>query len=568
MKLITSIVLIFFCIVSAEAQTYGAMYRVQFANKNGSPYSVNSPQAFLSQRAIDRRTHQGISITDNDIPVNQTYLDGVSATGAIIFNKSKWFNTAVILVTDTSIIPTIEALSYVSGVEKIKPWLQQKKKKTKERGGNSFDGLLEAGINASIEALESNNNLHQRILLDYGNGFNQANMLGVDYLHGLGYMGEGMVIAVLDAGFYHVDQLSMFDSLHNSARLLGHKDFVNPGNNLFEESTHGMSVLSTMAGNVPGSLVGTAPHASYWLLRSEDASSEYVIEEDNWVAAAEFADSVGADVINSSLGYTRFDDPATSHTYDQMDGNTCRVSRGADIAASKGILVVNSAGNSGNDSWRYISAPADADSILTIGAVDSYGNIAYFSSLGPSADGQVKPTVCAQGQGTFVVSSSDGVYPGNGTSFSSPVMAGAVACLWQANPTFNNMQVIESIKQSSSRYSMPDSMYGYGVPSLVIAHMILSGGEFEQPGNNNSLMANPNPFSEEIDLVMYVSAGMTANIQLSDNNGKIVWSTKNYSLKHGYNYLLVNNLSKLASGVYILRVNSDTWAESTKLIKN
>jgi hypothetical protein len=360
----------------------------------------------------------------------------------------------------------------------------------------------------------------------------------------------------------------MFDSLHNSARLLGHKDFVNPGNNLFEESTHGMSVLSTMAGNVPGSLVGTAPHASYWLLRSEDASSEYVIEEDNWVAAAEFADSVGADVINSSLGYTRFDDPATSHTYNQMDGNTCRVSRGADIAASKGILVVNSAGNSGNDSWRYISAPADADSILTIGAVDSYGNIAYFSSLGPSADGQVKPTVCAQGQGTFVVSSSDGVYPGNGTSFSSPVMAGAVACLWQANPTFNNMQVIESIKQSSSRYSMPDSMYGYGVPSLVIAHMILSGGEFEQPGNNNSLMANPNPFSEEIDLVMYVSAGMTANIQLSDNNGKIVWSTENYSLKHGYNYLLVNNLSKLASGVYILRVNSDTWAESTKLIKN
>lgn len=560
--------MIFFCVAFADAQTYGAMYRVQFTDKNGSPYSIGNPQAFLSQRAIDRRTNQGIAIAENDIPVNQTYLDGVSATGAIIYNKSKWFNTAVILVTDTTIIPTIEALSYVSGVEKIKPWLQQKKKKTKKGGGNSFDGLVEAGMNASVEALENNNNLAQRILIDYGNGFNQANMLGVDYLHGLGFMGEGMVIAVLDAGFYHADQLTMFDSLRNSGRLLGFKDFVLPGNNLFEESTHGMSVLSTMAGNIPGLLVGTAPHASYWLLRSEDASSEYIIEEDNWVAAAEFADSAGADVINSSLGYTRFDDPSTSHTYAQMDGNTCRASRGADLAASKGILVVNSAGNSGNDSWRYIGSPADADSILTIGAVDAYGNIAYFSSLGPSADGQVKPTVCAQGQGTFVVSSSDGVYPGNGTSFSSPVMAGAVTCLWQANPSFNNMQIIESVKQSSSRYSLPDSMYGYGVPSLVIAHMILSGNEFEQPGNKNTLLANPNPFSEEIDLVMHVSANMSVNIQLSDNNGKIVWSNENYSLKPGYNYLLVNNLGKLASGIYILRVNSDSWAESTKLIKN
>lgn len=554
--------------MTAGAQTYGAMYVVQFSDKNGSPYSISNPQAFLSQRALDRRTHQGIAISENDIPVNQTYLDGVTATGAVVYNKSKWLNTATIFVTDTTIIPSIEALSYVSGVIKVKPFLQQKKKKVKKGGGNSFEGQVDSKMNISIETTEQRSEVAQRILLDYGNGFNQANMLGVDYLHGLGFMGDGMVIAVLDAGFYHADQLHMFDSLRDSGHLLGYKDFVFPGNNLFEESTHGMSVLSTMAGNVPGALVGTAPHASYWLLRSEDAGSEYEVEEYNWVAAAEYADSVGADVINSSLGYTHFDDPATSHTYSQMDGNTCIASRGADLAASKGILVVNSAGNSGNDSWHYIGSPADADSILTIGAVDAYGNIASFSSYGPSYDGEIKPTVCAQGLGTFVVSSSDGVYPGNGTSFSSPVMAGAVTCLWQANPSFTNMQIIESVKQSSSRYSMPDSMYGYGIPSLVIAHMILSGGEFTQPSEQNSLMANPNPFSEEIDLVIYAVQSVTAKIQLTDNNGKVVWSNDSYNLKPGYNYLLVTDLSKLASGVYILRVNTDTWAASTKLIKN
>ncbi len=262
-----------------------------------------------------------------------------------------------------------------------------------------------------------------------------------------------------------------------------------------------MSVLSTMAGNVPGLLVGTAPGASYWLLRSEDAGSEYVVEEDNWIAAAEYADSVGADVINSSLGYTDYDDNNQSYTYADMDGNTARVTRGADIAASKGILVVNSAGNSGNNFWRYIGAPADADSIITVGAVNSLGIIASFSSLGPTSDGRVKPTVCGQGEGTYVVSSADGVYPGNGTSFSSPVMAGAVTCLWQANPSFNNMELIDAIKRSASRYSSPDSLYGYGIPNMAVAHMVLSGQELPTSDNENFMMANPNPFTEEIDVI-------------------------------------------------------------------
>jgi hypothetical protein len=362
----------------------------------------------------------------------------------------------------------------------------------------------------------------------------------------------------------------MFDSLRLQNRLLGYKDFVLPGNNLFEESTHGMSVASTIVGNMPGKLVGTAPKASVWLLRCEDANSEYIFEEDNWVAAAEFADSVGADVINSSLGYTRFDDPSQNHSYSDMDGNTTRITRGADIAASKGILVVNSAGNSGNENWHYIGAPADADSILTIGAVDKNGKIAYFSSFGPSYDGRVKPTICAQGKDAIVSSISDGVYPSNGTSFSSPIMAGAATCLWQANKNKSNMEIIDALIKSGSQYSNPDSVYGYGIPNMAVANMILNGIFLDMNFSKNKIFANPNPFEEDIDVVIYLSDNVNANADLSlvDNNGKVVWSNKNLSLKIGYNYLLVSGLGKIKSGIYFLRINSNSWSESVKLLKN
>ncbi|KAF5037750.1 Subtilase family protein [anaerobic digester metagenome] len=254
--------------------------------------------------------------------------------------------------------------------------------------------------------------------------------------------------------------------------------------------------------------------------------------------------------------------------YADLDGNTTRISRGADMAASKGILVVNSAGNSGNNDWHYIGAPADADSILTIGAVDSYGNFASFSSYGPSADDQVKPTVCAQGQGAYVVSSSDGVYPSNGTSFSSPIMAGAVTCLWQANRTRSNMEIIETLKKSASHYSNPDSMYGYGIPSMVIAHMILNGNAIDVHASQNRLMGNPNPFSEEMDVVIFVTTNMTANLSLVDNNGKEVWSKDSLTLKNGYNYQLITGLGKLNAGVYFLRLSSEIWVDSLKLLKN
>ncbi|MBN2728213.1 MAG: S8 family serine peptidase [Bacteroidales bacterium] len=566
MKKLFALMLILAIAGSAYAQTWGAKYRVQFTDKNNSPYSINNPQAFLTQRALDRRTNQGIVVTESDIPVNQTYIDSLINLGAEIFNVSRWFNTATVFLGDTTLVNDIEALTFVSSVTMTRPYFQLRVKQPRNGGGNSYEGEVNPLSQKITQGLSQDQNM-RRTMYAYGDGFNQANMIGVDYLHGLGYNGTGMFIAVLDAGFYHVDQLDMFDSLRSSGRLLGYKDFVTPGNDLFQESTHGMSVLSTMAGYVPGLLIGTAPGASYWLLRSEDAGSEYVVEEDNWIAAAEYADSVGVDVINSSLGYTDYDDDSPNYTYSDMDGNTARVTRGADMAASKGILVVNSAGNSGNSYWRYIGAPADADSILTIGAVNSMGIIASFSSLGPTADGRVKPTVCAQGEGTYVVSSADGVYPGNGTSFSSPVMAGAVTCLWQANPTFNNMEVIEAVKRSASRYANPDSMYGFGIPNMAVAHMVLSGQEMPASENENFLLANPNPFSEEIDMILFATQSGTAVIQVLDSNGKKVWQNKDFNYIPGYNYYLISGLNSLSNGIYILSVSCDSFKLTHKLLK-
>ena len=564
-KLITLFILIALS-STTFAQIWGAKYRVQFTDKNNSPYSITNPQAFLTQRAIDRRNNQGISIDETDIPVNQSYIDSLIDKGAQILNYSRWFNTVTIFLSDTSLISVLESLSFVSSLDETRPYFQLRVKKPKDGGGNSYTEKIDPLLQ-NIKKSQKTSANNKRMLYNYGDGFNQANMIGVDYLHGIGFNGSGMIIAVLDAGFYRVDQLAMFDSLRNSGRLLGTRDFVIPGNDVYQESTHGMSVLSTMAGNVPGLLIGTAPQASYWLLRSEDGGTEFIIEEDNWVAAAEFADSVGADVINASLGYTDYDEPSQSHTYADMDGNTTRVTLGAEMAASKGILVVNSAGNSGNGAWRYIGAPADADSILTIGAVDAYGNIASFSSLGPSYDGRIKPTVCAQGLGTYVVSSADGVYPGNGTSFSSPVLAGAVACLWQANPSFSNLQIIDAVCRSASRYSIPDSMFGYGIPNMAVAHMVLSGQEMPIANEETYMMANPNPFIEEIDLILYANQSGTAKIQLLSPSGKKVWENKNFEFINGYNYLLISDLQSLKSGIYILRCSNENWKLTQKMIK-
>jgi subtilisin family serine protease len=555
---------------ATEAQYIVNKFRVNFTDKANSPYSISNPSAFLSPKAIARRTAQGIPIVQNDLPVNPWYIDSVRNTGVTILNPSKWFNCVTIMTTDSSKIAHIQTFNFVQSIDSLADTPLKKGAKrilknadTMKQGTQSLEiPIMEPSIVQSEPIAPSNVKV-----FDYGPAYTQVHMLATDYLHDQGFRGQGMTIAVLDAGFYSVNSLAMFDSLFYNNQILGTKDFVLPGNNVYTAGTHGMMVLSTMGGNVPGELIGTAPKANYWLLRTEDSNTEYPIEEDNWASGAEFADSVGADVINSSLGYTNFDNPDWSHTYADMNGHTCRSSRAAMIAASKGMIVVNSAGNSGADPWNYIGAPADADSILSVGAVDGAGIYASFSSNGPSVDSRVKPDVCAMGQNTIVVSTSGSVMPGNGTSFASPVMAGSVACLWQANPGFKNYQLIEVIKQSANHYMNPDTLYGYGIPNMAAANLILSQKKIHNFDMENQINVLPNPFVDHFSIIFYSTANMKLSIELFDQSGKSVYKQENINRETGYNYYAVKDLEGLQTGVYVLKVVSGDAVYTNKLMK-
>ncbi|MEK6615465.1 MAG: S8 family serine peptidase, partial [Bacteroidota bacterium] len=376
-----------FYLLSSPSFSQYTKYWIQFTDKNNNPYSVSTPSAFLSPRAIQRRTNQSIAVVQNDLPITPAYYNSVkNVPNVTIINRSKLFNAFTIYTTDATALTTINNFSFVLNTKPV------------QRYHRKF-GIEEnvAPVLTSNFKLQTSNSSY-----NYGPSFNQINMIGGVCLHTQGFHGEGMVIAIMDAGFYKADSLSVFDSLRLNNQILGTWDFVDNDTMVYDVHPHGSYVLSTMGGNLPGMIVGTAPKANYYLLRTEQGATEYIIEEDNWVSAAEFADSAGADVFTTSLGYTDFDDSTQNHTYADMDGNTARISIATDMAVSKGIFAVCSAGNSGNSPWNFIGAPADADSVLAIGAVDSLGNYASFSSNGPTADGRVKPNVAAQGQAAVV----------------------------------------------------------------------------------------------------------------------------------------------------------------------
>src|ERR1700741_396974 len=411
-------------------------YWVKLTDKNGSPYSISNPSAYLSQRAINRRINQAIGVNSTDLPVNPSYISQIAATGATVLKTSKWLNAVVINAGNATILNAVNALPFVQSTS---PVAMHKRSPDPVDASKSNEAASAKTVNTSS--------------YNYGGSFNQVDMLNGVCMHDQGYDGKNMLIAVLDAGFLNANTLNVFDSLWANNQIIGTRDFVVGDTMVFEDFNHGSSVLSCMGGYVPGQLVGTAPKSKYWLCRTEDANSELIIEEDNWVKGAEFADSVGADLINSSLGYTTFDITSQNHVYADLTGRVSVASQAATMAARKGMIVCNSAGNDGALSWQYIGVPPDADSILTVGSVDGSGNYSSFSSIGPTADGRIKPDVSAKGSGTTVVSASSGnITTSSGTSFSSPVLCGMVSCLWQANPTKTNMEIITAIKQSASQY--------------------------------------------------------------------------------------------------------------------
>ena len=294
----------------------------------------------------------------------------------------------------------------------------------------------------------------------YGYALEQIKLLNGLKLHRAGFRGQGMRVAVIDAGFLNVDRISMFDSLH----LLGTYNVVSPQQSVFAEDEHGTKVLSCLAANAPGWMVGTAPEASYWLIKSEDSRSEYPIEEDYYVAALEFADSVGVAVITSSLGYFAFDVDSMSYTQADLDGCTAFISRAAHRAVEKGLLLFSSAGNEGNGTWEKITFPADTEGVLTVGSVTSQKERSRFSSKGLTADGRIKPDLVALGSGSCVVIGSGEISYGSGTSFATPILAGMGICLWQALPQLTPQELIDLLRQSGSQAERPDAELGYGLP--------------------------------------------------------------------------------------------------------
>ena len=434
------------CALQMSAQK-AYKYRVNFRDKAETVYSLDAPQAYLSERALERRMRQALSVDSVDLPVCRSYIDAVLDKGAELVVQSKWNNTVVVQVSDTSVAEGIKTLPFVSAVRRvwtapdsIPPRNPDRKKEVTDKvtGGENY----------------------------YGDAYRQISVHRGDSLHAAGFRGEGMQIAVIDAGYYNADEIGIFENMN----LLGTRDFVNPHSDIYAENYHGMKVLSCMAANRPHVLVGTAPEASYWLLRSEDDDTEQPVEEDYWAAALEFADSVGVDVVNTSLGYYEFDDKAMNYRYRDLDGHYSLMSHSASLAADRGLVVVCSAGNSGRGAWKKITPPADAENIITVGAIDRDLVNADFSSVGNTADGRIKPDVMAVGVASAVAGNDGTVSHANGTSFASPTFCGLVACFWQACPWLTARQVIKAVQDAGDRKEYPDNICGYGVPDIWKAY--------------------------------------------------------------------------------------------------
>lgn len=532
--------------LDVKAQLY---YWVAFSDKNHTPRKLSSPQAFLSERAIERRIRQNIPVDSLDLPVDPVYIKSVTDLGCKLIHSSKWMNGITVKTDDEDFDIRVRQLPFVREVEITKRNI------TVKSGSNKLNDPFFPGKPFEIDTSF------------YGQSLYQISQLNGQFLHNQGYKGKGIHIAVLDAGFYKVDEYQAFDSLWAENLLLGTKDFAGDGENVFDLHSHGMSVLSVMAGNIPGQLIGTAPKASYLLLRSEDINTEFLIEEDNWIAAAEYADSAGVDIINSSLGYFIFDDNEMNHTYADMDGNTTRITKAANIAASRGMLIFASAGNEGKDEegWKHIIAPSDGDSVIAVGAVNKNGLPAPFTSHGPASGGDIKPNVAAMGLNTVIQKYGGTVDVGHGTSYSSPLIAGMAACLWEANPEATAWQIKKALEQSAHLFNNPDSIVGYGIPDMKIADYILKEKVEREWDYSTVWMVYPNPVDDYLILKkLCKEINKSVKINFYRTNGQLVHQEK----KDDATQIILKGLNILKPGIYLMQIVSANQAETIKIKKN
>ena len=432
-------------------------YIVQFKNKTGTPFTISNPLPYLTQRAIARRVRYNIAIDESDLPITPKYIDSIRLAGNVtILHSSKWLNQVCIITNDAAALTKINGFNFVLATNPVAAKVQA--------NGHPIYKQLDPTI---INNQTPTNSTNTTAYYNYGSTYNQVHLHNADFLHNYGFRGEGMQLSIMDGGFFNYLTLPTFDSVRNNNQILGTWDFVTNNNSVNEDDAHGMKCFSTIAANIPGSFIGTAPAANFYLYRTEEVATENLIEEHNWAAAAERADSLGVDIFSTSLGYTTFDNAIFNHTYDDMTGNKTMIAKAANMAAKKGILVIAAAGNDGTNSWHYVATLGDADSTLTIGAVNIYKQVAGFSSYGPNRDGQIKPDVAAVGSNAVVANSSTGLPTfSSGTSFATPIMAGIATCLWQAFNELSNLQIIALLHEVSDQYTTPNDRTGYGIPDV------------------------------------------------------------------------------------------------------
>jgi hypothetical protein len=537
-KIMLFIAIIFSFNASAQEDAW-----VYFNNKPNFQFYFDNPLSMLSQRALDRRINQNIALDLKDVPIFQLYIDQISAANGItVMAKSKWLNCLHIRGT----VDDINALTTFSFVQKVRF----------ANASLNIGGKLSA-YNKNNKNRKVNKNLDVQTTFNYGNSNNQIQMLNGNVLHQQNYTGVGKIIAVIDAGFPGVDVLPAFQRLRDNNLILGGYDFVNRNEDIYGDNSHGTLVLSTMGGYVDNQLVGTAPDAAYYLFRTEDAITENPIEESLWVEAAETADSLGVDVINTSLGYFDYDNASYSYTYEDMNGITSFISRGADIAFSRGMVVVVSAGNSGSTNNPYIAVPGDALNVLTVGAVNSTEQYAAFSSIGPTFDQRIKPDVMAQGQSAVVCNQNGNIVTASGTSFSGPITAGLVACLWQALPTKTNAEITQFIKSSSDNYTTPTAQFGYGIPDFSLA--LTSALSIENFSHSHFILT-PNPTRGDLT-ISFPEKIENATISIYNALGQLIVQ------KSSPKNLFSIDMNNFSNGVYLYSIQSNALNQNGKIIK-
>lgn len=515
---------------------------VQLRDKGNNTFSIGNPSQYLSQRAIQRRVRYNIAIDSADLPVTESYLDSIQSAGNVsILSKSKWLNQVLINTMDQNAITKIMSFPFVKSASGVG---------YRKMDNNHNDKFKETLLPINITVANRSTGIDTNVY-NYGNSYNQVHIHQGEFLHNKGFHGETIQIAVLDAGFFQYKTVTAFDSIRINGQVLGERDFVTFDNGVNEDDAHGMYCLSILSANWPDKMIGTAPKAGYWLIRTENTASEYPIEEHNWVAGAEFADSAGADIITSSVGYNKFDDPSFDHSYTDFYKNTTMISRGAATGVSKGMIVTNSAGNEGNNSWKYLIFPSDDDSVCAVGAVNAEGVIANFSSYG--YPGKVKPNIVSVGEGTVIAGLNNEPASGNGTSFSNPNIAGLIACLWQAFPNVNNMKILDAVYKSADRFTAPTNQYGYGIPDFKTAYHLLKHDENVHLYGNEWLFASPDPFTNKIDTKFIGRVDGSATLELINAFGQII-ASQNFTTEKEevYNYTF-NNLSNLAAGAYSVK---------------